>query len=127
MEKDEKKAEPTQTPNVGANKPVTEAEAPAVSVKETSAAVNDRIFASPLARKLAEEKGLELDKITGTGPNGRITKDDVLAYKAAPAVHAPTKVSVNATPILSGAFTDIPLTNMRKVIPIFIIENQFNR
>ena len=47
-----------------------------------SVSSNERIKASPLAKKLAEEKGIELRKINGSGDGGRITKKDVDAYKA---------------------------------------------
>ena len=40
-----------------------------------------RIFASPLAKKLAEEKGIDLKYVKGTGDNGRITKSDIDNYK----------------------------------------------
>lgn len=39
---------------------------------------NDKVIASPSARRLAKEKGIDLNNLTGTGPEGRITKDDVL-------------------------------------------------
>ena len=48
-----------------------------------------RIFASPLAKRLAEQAGLDLANITGSGPNGRIVKADVEAAKAAPKSEAP--------------------------------------
>ena len=52
---------------------------PTTVVAETSAATtsNERIFASPLAKKIAEEKGINLSQINGSGENGRITKSDV--------------------------------------------------
>jgi len=56
-------------------------------VKSTS---NGRIFASPLAKKLAQDKGISLDTITGSGENGRIVKSDIENYKASAAVTSPT-------------------------------------
>ena len=51
----------------------------------TPAAKPDRLLVSPLARRIAEEKGVDLSSIAGTGPKGRITKEDVLAAAEAPA------------------------------------------
>lgn len=84
--------------------------------KSTTAAPSstDRIIASPLAKKLALEKGVSLKGVQGSGPNGRITAKDVEGLKPA----AAATPSPAATPALtsSATYTDIPLTNMRKVI-----------
>lgn len=71
-----------------------------------------RIFASPVARRLAHERGISLDQVTGTGPKGRITKADVESFDK------PTKPEKPVTPIIepTSAYTDIPINNMRKVI-----------
>ena len=72
--------------------PQTQAAAPQVGGQK---AAGGRIFVSPLAKKVAEEAGLALEGITGTGPNDRILKADVdealAAAKAAPAKAAPAK------------------------------------
>ncbi|MXO64492.1 pyruvate dehydrogenase complex dihydrolipoamide acetyltransferase [Altericroceibacterium endophyticum] len=60
------------------------APAPAAS-PAPSAADGDRIIASPLARRIAEQKGVDLSAVKGSGPNGRIVKGDVEAAEAAPA------------------------------------------
>lgn len=93
----------------------------ASSSSSTTSAPTDRIIASPLAKKLALEKGISLKGINGTGPHGRITAKDVESYKP-PAPAAATSLSTAsaspaaATPPASASYTDIPLTNMRKVI-----------
>lgn len=71
--------------------------------------------ASPLAKRLATERGLDLRLIKGTGPGGRITKEDVEAAEtpAAPPV-TPAPAAAPAAPALSGG--SIPLKGMRKVI-----------
>ncbi|WP_298911684.1 pyruvate dehydrogenase complex dihydrolipoamide acetyltransferase [uncultured Algimonas sp.] len=56
-----------------------------------------RIFASPLAKRLAEQAGLDLASITGSGPNGRIVKADVEAAKSAPKPAPKTEASESAT------------------------------
>jgi pyruvate dehydrogenase E2 component (dihydrolipoamide acetyltransferase) len=78
----------------------------------------DRIKISPLARKLAAEKGIPVSELTGSGPGGRIVKADVLAYSPAsgdiPNADLP-KPDAHAHP-LKGLGVDIPLTQMRRII-----------
>jgi len=59
---------------------VAEAMKPETLKPETLEPIAGRIFASPRARKMAREKGVNLELVTGTGPNGRIVERDVLAY-----------------------------------------------
>jgi pyruvate dehydrogenase E2 component (dihydrolipoamide acetyltransferase) len=82
---------------------------PVVAKADTSG----RVFASPLARKLAAEKGVALVEIGGSGPNGRVIKADVIAFvpRAKPA-SAPA-----AAPVTGDApFEDVRLSTMRKTI-----------
>ena len=82
-----------------------------------------RIFASPLARRMAEQAGLALEAIAGTGPNGRIVKVDVEAAIAAAAT-SPAPATVPSTapapapvaPAAQAAYQDAPASTMRKVI-----------
>jgi len=99
--------------------PVPKAAAPQAAAPQAAApqASGDgsRIFISPVARALAEEKNIDIASIKGTGPDGRIQKEDVLNYKpsaVAPAAAAPAA----AAPIHSADFTDLPATKMRQVI-----------
>ena len=82
-----------------------------------------RIFASPLARRMAKQAGLALEAIAGTGPNGRIVKVDVeaaiAAAAAAPAaaVAAPAAAPAPAPAApAAAAYQDTPASTMRKVI-----------
>lgn len=79
---------------------------------------NGRMLASPLARRIANELGLDLSQIEGTGPGGRIIKDNVEAFAAkqsrAPA--APTTPAASAPPSASAEANLIPLSRMRKAI-----------
>ena len=94
-----------------------------------------RIFASPLARRIAADKGLDLSALNGSGPHGRIVKADVLAAGSAPAKPAPAAVSAVApapAPTVSSdaiakiyadrEFTEIPLDGMRKTIAARLTE-----
>jgi len=85
-----------------------------------------RIFASPLARRMAKQAGLALEAIAGTGPNGRIVKVDVEAAIAAAAppvaaalapapAAAPTPAPAPVAPA-AAAYQDAPASTMRKVI-----------
>jgi pyruvate dehydrogenase E2 component (dihydrolipoamide acetyltransferase) len=83
----------------------------------------DRLFASPFARKLAREKDIDLSKVQGTGPKGRIIAEDVENFKqtaAAPvqaSIPAPAPAqSFTSTPPVSVNYEDKSLTQMRKII-----------
>lgn len=111
--------------------------APATSAPAPSAApvvVNDgRILASPLARKLAAEKGIDLKYVQGSGDQGRIIKSDVDQYKApqaaapaqnatAPAIATP---QVAAAPLGAVSFDEVPVSQMRKTIARRLSESLF--
>jgi pyruvate dehydrogenase E2 component (dihydrolipoamide acetyltransferase) len=86
----------------------------------TIAESQERIFISPIARRLAEEQQLDYTHIHGTGPNGRIIKMDVEAVlaqrQAAPApIQAPAPEAVPSA-IEAGEVKEIPLTAMRRTI-----------
>jgi pyruvate dehydrogenase E2 component (dihydrolipoamide acetyltransferase) len=119
---------PKPEPEVAAAPPPPAAPAP---VAEPAKDSGDRIKASPLAKRIAAEKGVNLATITGTGPNGRIVKEDVKAAAsgapAATAAHpAPTAPSA---PSPAPIDTDIPhevvkLSNMRKTIARRLTESK---
>lgn len=89
------------------------------SPKKTELSPGDRIFATPIAKKIALERGIPLSKVKGSGPNGRILREDVEKYKT-PAEAAGTGVGagagVTATVPLSTDYVDIPVSNIRRVI-----------
>lgn len=78
---------------------------------------NKRVFASPLARKLAEEKGVDITSINGTGGNGRIVKKDVEDY-------TPSKGSSNNLGV-SESYRDEKVSQMRKTIARRLSESKF--
>ena len=96
-----------------------------------------RVFASPLARRLAAEKGLDLAGLQGSGPHGRIVRSDVegktaVATKAAAVVMAPAEVKPAAVSGMSAetvmkiyadrSFTEVPLDGMRRTIAARLTE-----
>ena len=117
-----------------AEKEPTPAQAPAPAPAASSAPApaptpkpsGDRVIASPLAKRIAEQKGIDLSGLTGSGPNGRIVKADVEGAQAgaAPAkveAAAPAPTAAPAKPATLGGDLDAPyeaqkLNNVRKVI-----------
>lgn len=104
--------------------------ATAVPAPAAETVVNEgRIFASPLAKKIAGEKGIDLRYVKGTGDNGRITKNDVDAYvpAAASSVPAAAKAAsvVAAAPAGQVSFEDVPVSQMRKTIARRLSESLF--
>ena len=111
----------------------TPAAAPVVAatVAVANTVVNEgRIFASPLAKKVASEKGIDLRFVKGTGDNGRITKTDIDGYT--PATAAAPAATTSAAPSVSVAsvagqisFDEVPVSQMRKVIARRLSESLF--
>ena len=81
----------------------------------------DRLFISPLSRRLAKENGLDAHSIQGTGPDGRIVRRDV---EAAIAGGKTTVAKVVSVVIPAGSFTDIPHSGMRKAIARRLTESK---
>ena len=77
-----------------------------------------RVKASPLARRIARERGIDLRSLTGTGPDGRIIAEDVERGVAAPAAEpaAEPAAAPAATPLPAGEIEQVPLTSIRKTI-----------
>jgi pyruvate dehydrogenase E2 component (dihydrolipoamide acetyltransferase) len=93
--------------------------------REASNEDSGRVKASPLARKLAKEKGINISDLKGSGDNGRIIKRDIDEYKPSAKSAAPTLQHSN-TPTQDGpAFTDTPLSQMRRVIAQRLSESMF--
>lgn len=94
----------------------------------TAQASGDRLRASPLARRLASQRGVDLSRLQGSGPGGRIVKIDVeRAQVAAPApASAPVAAAPAAAPAGSGAsaFTEVPHSSMRRTIARRLAESK---
>ena len=82
-----------------------------------------RIKASPLAKALAKEKGIDLSKVSGTGDGGRITKQDIENYKGSSA-QSPAAVSNGSVALGVEGFTDEPASQMRKTIARRLLESK---
>jgi pyruvate dehydrogenase E2 component (dihydrolipoamide acetyltransferase) len=129
-------APPAQNPSPETTQPITNSDG--------------RIKASPLAKKIAAEKGLDISKVAGTGDGGRITKKDIDGYKeavgsgqaavsteklAAGSGQITSEISTttnnkqqtanNFQPSTTESYTDVPLTQMRKVIARRLGESMF--
>lgn len=89
----------------------------------------ERVKASPLAKKLAEEKGIDIAQVKGSGDNGRIIKRDVDNYQpqqAAPQQEQQKAAAVASAPLGQEGHTDKPLSQMRKVIAQRLSESKFS-
>ena len=116
------------------------APAPAVAVAAAPVAASGgaRVFASPLARRIAAEKGVDLTAVKGSGPHGRIVKADVEGAQAAPKVAATAAAPAAAAPAPAAApsvsadavkklyadreYTEMPLDGMRRTIAARLTE-----
>ncbi|GAA0173152.1 acetyltransferase [Lithospermum erythrorhizon] len=114
------KAEPKEPssptpPKESVQKSVSSPE-PSLSKPSATPASEGRIFASPVARKLAEVNNVPLSSIKGTGPDGRIVKVDVEEYLASHSKGAPAAASKVDNAIAGGIdYVDIPHSQIRKV------------
>jgi len=97
------------------------------AVKPVSTSDSDRVKASPLAKRVAEQIGVDLRAISGSGPHGRIIKADVedaaSSAKGSAAVKAPASFGVGRN---AAEYTDIPLNGMRKTIAKRLLESKQN-
>ncbi len=108
--------------------------APAAAPAQAKAPSGDRVIASPLAKRIAEQKGVDLTGVQGSGPNGRIVKADVEGAKpgaTAPAASVPAAAAPAPAPIAPAAAQDfgIPhevekLSGMRKTIARRLTESK---
>lgn len=122
---EEKKADEPKKDEVKAEEkaPATVTSAPKTTTPAVSnTSTNGRILASPLAKKLAEEKGVDLSFVTGTGEGGRITKRDVDHYVP---YDAPARPAAASGAAMSESFTDEPVSQMRKTISRRLGESKF--
>lgn len=120
---EEKVAEAPSTPEKAAStqSPMEKSETSVVAPTQTSMN-NGRIIASPLAKKLADERGVDLGFVQGTGEGGRITKRDVDHYVPYNAPAQGFKVAAG----LSESYSDVPNSQMRKAIAKTLTASKFS-
>ena len=107
----------------------TEVKQTASQPTNQSASTDGRIKASPLAKKLAKEKGIDLSKVHGSGDSGRITKNDIDNFKEVQqGISAQPSAKPAAQPIISGqeGYRDIDNSQIRKVIAKRLGESKFS-
>jgi len=125
-----KKPEPAAK-DAGAGRPAKEVPAPAPAPAPAAKSEGDRVKASPLARRLAGQQGVDLAGLAGSGPGGRIVKGDVEGAAGTAPAKAPEAASAPAAPAAAPVYPipDIPheiakLSNMRKTIARRLTESK---
>ncbi|MBI6680658.1 2-oxoglutarate dehydrogenase complex dihydrolipoyllysine-residue succinyltransferase [Pseudomonas viridiflava] len=112
--------------------PAAAAAAPAASAPAASAADDEDPIAAPAARQLAAENGINLASVKGTGKDGRITKEDLVAAieakKSAPAAAPAAKPAAAAPVVAAGDRTEkrVPMTRVRATVAKRLVEAQSN-
>ncbi len=124
----------------GTDSPSTRAQEPETQSKEASATFADtdeRVKISPLAKKMAEEKGVDIHQLKGSGENGRIVKRDIetftpsaqLAITTTPTAQPTTEKTASAktsVPAGSDSFEEVAVSQMRKVIARRLAESMYS-
>ena len=113
---------PAATP---AAEPEAEEAAPAEEPSSApTTASGDRVKASPLAKKIAQEKGVDLSGVSGSGPGGRIVKKDVVSATGGSAAKSAAPTAKTRPTPASGEDQRLPLTGMRRVIAERLLESK---
>ena len=109
-----------QLPNPSTSEPT----APPTLLSGSKVTPSHRVFVSPLARRLAKQRGIDLNTLIGSGPNGRIVKRDIEAGSAvvvsSPVMAQPSTVS----PSTLGDYTEVPHSGMRRTIARRLTESK---
>lgn len=125
-------AQTAAAPSQNGTAPAATATAAPATTAVASGNADGRVKASPLAKKVAEEKGIDISQIPGSGDGGRIIKKDVDSFVPAAKAATPAQSTGTAAPAAPAfvpagqeGFTDIPLTKMRQVIARRLSESKF--
>ena len=111
-----KKAEKVKAPAASKK----QEEVKSVEVKQTKTA-DGRVLASPLAKKLATDKGIDISKVSGTGESGRVVKRDIDEYKEPVVSVVETSKAVSS---LEESFEEVKVSQMRKTIARRLVESK---
>jgi pyruvate dehydrogenase E2 component (dihydrolipoamide acetyltransferase) len=109
----------------------TEAKAEEKAAPAVSSSSSDRVAISPLAKKMAQDKGVDIHSVNGSGENGRIVKKDIENYQpsqaaqAQPAASAPAAAQV-ALSFVQGEDTETPNSQVRNIIAKRLAESKFS-
>jgi pyruvate dehydrogenase E2 component (dihydrolipoamide acetyltransferase) len=117
--KEEKKAE---APKAESKKVESKPAATSNAVQKSTSNSGGRIFASPLAKKMADEKGINLSQVNGSGENGRIVKKDIENFN-------PSSQSASVGKFVPSGqedFDEVPNSNMRKAIAKNLAKSKFS-
>jgi pyruvate dehydrogenase E2 component (dihydrolipoamide acetyltransferase) len=98
--------------------------APVVEEKHAVEAADSRTKASPLAKSMAKERGIDISNVHGSGPEGRIVKKDIENYKEAAASSSGSSIPAMGLPTGKEAYTEVPLSQMRKTIARRLVESK---
>lgn len=120
--KEEEKPAPVENPKSVEKETAKTTSAPvSTPVQTTSSNTDGFIKASPLAKRLASEKGIDLNTVNGSGEGGRIIKVDIDNYRAP----SHTGNSYKAAPAGTENYTEVPVSQMRKTIARRLSESKF--
>ncbi len=115
---------------VAAAKPTEEKPVAAATPTAPRASTDARVFATPLARRIAADKGIDLASLSGSGPHGRIIKADLETAPAKAAATTPAKIAIASSATSDSvkamyqdrAYEEVPLNSMRKIIAARLTE-----
>lgn len=116
----DKKSEPVKENSGGSEKKDTDKSA---ASGETGKSADGRIKASPLAKALAREKGIDISAVQGTGDNGRVTKKDIESYTPSQSKPAAGASVGGGASLGQESYTDQPVSQMRKTIARRLLES----
>jgi pyruvate dehydrogenase E2 component (dihydrolipoamide acetyltransferase) len=123
-----------QEPGPSAAKPQPVPDRGSAASETTNGSKGGRVFASPLARRLAKDAGIDLSRVTGSGPHGRVVAHDIEAAKkgggmrapaaaGAPAIQVPSDEQIRAL-FEEGSYEFVPHDGMRKTIAKRLVESK---
>ncbi|MEQ8579259.1 MAG: pyruvate dehydrogenase complex dihydrolipoamide acetyltransferase [Balneola sp.] len=95
------------------------------SKESSSESDNGRVKASPLAKKMAEDKGIDLTSVQGSGPDGRVVKKDIEEYKGGSGLSKPSSSAAASKSFESLESKEVKVSQMRKVIARRLSESKF--